>query len=239
MDPYDFHFATLEECGRYGGTVVVIDVCRAFTTAAYAFGSGVERILLAGTVEEALALRRRFPGSLVMGEVGGMPVDGFDLWNSPAQVSQTDLRGKTLIQRTSSGTQGVVRSTQATRLLAASFAVAGATVQAIRQAAPAPVTFVITGKYPEDPRFGQEDRACADYMAALLRGEMPDPQPYLTWLDDFKAVHRLAEWPEPERSQFMSDLALCTLVDRFPYALEVRREDDLLIMDKVNPFDAR
>ena len=47
------------------GVVVVIDVMRAFTTAAYAFGAGVVEIDLVTTVEEALAL----PG-FRMGEVG-------------------------------------------------------------------------------------------------------------------------------------------------------------------------
>jgi len=62
-------YATLDECGEVTGVVVVIDVCRAFTTAAYAFGAGYERILLAGMVAEALALRERFPDAQVMGEV--------------------------------------------------------------------------------------------------------------------------------------------------------------------------
>ena len=34
------HYATLESCHDATGTVVVIDVLRAFTTAAYAFAAG-------------------------------------------------------------------------------------------------------------------------------------------------------------------------------------------------------
>lgn len=228
----EMRFVTLEGCAEARGVVVVIDVCRAFTTAAYAFGSGAERILLAGTVDEALALRERFPGALVMGEVGGMPVEAFDLWNSPSQVEGLDLAGKTLVQRTSAGTQGIVRSTAAEHLLASSFAVAGATVRAIQAYQPREVTFVITGAYPEDPRFGLEDRACADYMAALLKGEPADPLNFMGWLDDFRAVHQLDTWPEPQRSQFYEDLKRCRQPDRFAYALMVRRQNGLLIMDR-------
>ena len=43
------------------GSVVVIDVLRAFTTAAYAFAAGAREILLTSTVEEAFALRARLP----------------------------------------------------------------------------------------------------------------------------------------------------------------------------------
>jgi len=79
------NFASLDTCHTATGLVVVIDVVRAFTTAAFAFAAGARRIILAGPVEQALALRERFPGALLMGESGGLLVPGFDLWNSPAQ----------------------------------------------------------------------------------------------------------------------------------------------------------
>lgn len=55
------------------GVVVVIDVMRAFTTAAYAFGAGIGEIELVARVEEALAA----PG-FRMGEVRGRLIPGFD-----------------------------------------------------------------------------------------------------------------------------------------------------------------
>jgi len=53
------------------GVVVVIDVLRAFTTAAYAFGAGIAEIELVATREEAFAA----PG-FRMGEVGGRLIPG-------------------------------------------------------------------------------------------------------------------------------------------------------------------
>lgn len=50
----------------------VVDVMRAFTTAAYAFGAGIGELELVSTVEEALAS----PG-FRMGEVGGRLIPGF------------------------------------------------------------------------------------------------------------------------------------------------------------------
>ncbi len=220
----EIHFATLDTCAEARGVVVVIDVVRAFSTAAYAFGAGADRILLAGTVEEALALRERTPGSLAAGEVGGLPVEQFDLWNSPSQMMQLDLSGRTLIQRTSAGTQGVVRSLRAEHLLAGSFVVAGATVRAIRRLAPRSVTFVVTGTRPIDPRFGNEDRACAEYMAALL-GSPEDGQvksaDYLGWQEEFFAIRSRDRLPEALEAQFMADVELCRQVDRFPFAMVV------------------
>jgi hypothetical protein len=58
------------------GAVVVIDVIRAFTTAAHAFASGASEIYLVGTVDEALAFKAAHPGTLAMGEAHGLRPDG-------------------------------------------------------------------------------------------------------------------------------------------------------------------
>ena len=69
------------------GTVVIIDVYRAFTTAAIAFSKGAEKIILVSEIEEALELKRNGIGSICMGEVGGMRPEGFDFGNSPFERS--------------------------------------------------------------------------------------------------------------------------------------------------------
>ena len=58
------------------GTVVIIDVFRAFTTAAIAFDRGAREIVLVAEVEEALDLRRRGIGDLLMGR-GGREAPGW------------------------------------------------------------------------------------------------------------------------------------------------------------------
>ena len=70
---------SLRNCTEASGTVVVVDVIRAFTVAAYAFAAGARDVLLVGTEEEALALRDRFPGAWAMGEVDGLKPEGVEL----------------------------------------------------------------------------------------------------------------------------------------------------------------
>jgi 2-phosphosulfolactate phosphatase len=220
---------TLESCSAATGAVVAIDVIRAFTTAAYAFAAGASDIILVGTVEEALALRERFPGALVMGEVDGLPVAGFDFDNSPTEIAAHDLSGRRLIQRTSAGTQGIVRSTLAERLLASSFVCAGATARYLRQLQPEMITFVITGiLYGRD---GDEDTACADYLTALLRAERPDPAPFIRRVYESTAGRLFTDPTHPEFSPI--DLERCAEVDRFDFALVVERREGLLIMSAV------
>jgi 2-phosphosulfolactate phosphatase len=235
----EFFRATNDTCHNIEGVAVVIDVLRAFSTAAHAFGAGATDILLAGSVGEALAMRERFPEALLMGEVEGLPVEGFDFSNSPAALQRADLSGKRMIQRTSAGTQGMVRSTNAEILLAGSFLVASATVRFIRALAPQSVTFVITGAASPDyvppegkpvPLFGDEDAACGDYMEALLRGEKPDPAPYLQRV---RQSHWGIIFSDPSRPEMPAeDLELCAQIDTFNFAMPVRRDSGLLVMEK-------
>jgi 2-phosphosulfolactate phosphatase len=221
-----FHRATLNTCGEASGMVVVIDVLRAFSTAAYAFANGADSITLAGTVEEALALREAMPGALVMGEVGGLPVEGFDLSNSPSELVKQDLTGRRLIQRTSHGVQGFIRSRRADFLLGGSLVCARATAQLIQRLGVDTVTFVLTGVEPDGS--GDEDAACADYLEALLRGEQPDPAPYIQRVYESVPGRIFADL---SRSEYpVVDLDYCTAVDRFAFALPVDRVDGPLIM---------
>ncbi len=50
---------------------IVIDVIRAFTVAHYAFIGGAKEILLAGTAEEAFALKETYPDYVLTGEEKG------------------------------------------------------------------------------------------------------------------------------------------------------------------------
>ena len=86
------------------GTTIIIDVFRAFTTAAVAFERGARQIILVAEIEEARQLRQQGAGDLCMGEVDGTKPAGFDFGNSPYELSQADVTGKTLIQSTRAGT---------------------------------------------------------------------------------------------------------------------------------------
>jgi 2-phosphosulfolactate phosphatase len=201
--------------------VVVIDVLRAFTTACWALHLGATRILAVDDPDHALALRARIEGALAAGEQDGRQLPGFDLGNSPSALAGVDLAGRTLVHRTSAGTQGLARTTGSGLVLAASFVNAAATVRALAAAAPREVTFVITGA--SLGRDGDEDLACAQLIAARLEGTDPDPGPYLTRVASSTAGRMFADgldWA-PE-----ADLRLACELDRFDTALRARPHED-------------
>jgi 2-phosphosulfolactate phosphatase len=223
QDSVEIKRATLDTCSAANGSVVVIDVMRAFTTAAYAFAAGARDIVLTGSVDEALSLRRQLPGALTMGEAGGLPIPGFDFGNSPSALVGAQLTGRRMIQRTSAGTQGVVRSSQADRLLACSLVCASATARCLRRCAPALVTFVITGLLPG--RDGDEDAACADFVQAMLQGPgaSPDCAPFIQRVRH-STVGRI--FADPAQPMFpAADLECCLAVDRFDFAMPVTHQE--------------
>jgi 2-phosphosulfolactate phosphatase len=231
----DIRHATLETCSAVTGTVVVIDVWRSFTTAACAFAAGARDIVVVASPEEAAALRHRFPSALLMGmsdSVVGPPAEGFDFGNSPIDIMDSDLSGRRLIQCTPNGTRGIVCSENAERLLASSFVCAGATVRYLKRQSPTEVTFV-------DTEPGMEDQACGEYMAALLRDETPDITTTLNeirqlGLERTRGLSARGVITETQGAGLMADLDCCLSLDRFDFAMLVRRQNGLLVMGVVS-----
>jgi 2-phosphosulfolactate phosphatase len=224
-----------EACGALRGVVVVIDVLRAFTTAGYAFGAGAREIVLVATIEEAEALRAADPGALLIGEVDGYPIDGFDFGNSPAQIVRRSFDRTRLVQRTTSGTCAAVAARGAELILAASFVCAEATVQHILQAEPAHVALVLSGRRGSSG--GADDLACADYLFARLRGEQPPAGPFLARVRESSAARRFLAGDQPAFPPDDLDLALA--IDRFDFAMAAEWRDGLLVLERTPPANGR
>ena len=212
------------ELETVAGPVVVVDVIRAFTTAAYAFGAGAEAIYLVAGVEEALEFAAARPGVLAMGENHGRRPDGFDFPNSPAMVSRADLRGRTLVQRTSAGTQGVVGASGASRLWAASLACASATARAVAAAGLGEPTYVITGCFADAPdTTGDDDRLTAEYIERARVGVALDPDATAqALLGTHEAARTLALGPDHCDPL---DIEFASRIDAFDFAMEVVRDE--------------
>ena len=221
--------ADLATCDTATGLVVAIDVLRAFTTAAYLFHAGVEEIILVASVREAFNLRRELPGCLIVGEVDGVRVRGFDLGNSPSEIETKVLTGKRAIQRTSAGTQGVVLASNAGAILAAALTNVSATVRYIRKLSPGSVTLIQTGLFPEEG-WGDEDAACADAIENMLAGRAVD------WTRTAGRVRssRSGLHYDGARPDFPPrDLEMALQVDRFGFAMLVEKRGDLHLLHQV------
>ncbi|BAS28661.1 2-phosphosulfolactate phosphatase [Limnochorda pilosa] len=110
---------------------VVVDVLRATTWVATALERGAWGVRPVPEVDEAFrlaaALREQGHAVLLAGERGGLPLPGFDLGNSPAELTQRDVAGRRLVLTTTNGTRALGQVASAGEVLVASLRNAGAT----------------------------------------------------------------------------------------------------------------
>ncbi|WP_432122733.1 2-phosphosulfolactate phosphatase [Streptomyces sp. S1] len=218
----DARFLGIPELAEVPSTAVVVDVMRAFTVAAWAFGRGAERIVLAGSLEEALALKARHPDWVALKD--GPPAPGFDAVNSPGLLRSADLGGRTVVQKTTAGTVGALAVKDASLVLCAGFVVAEATARLLRARECDRVTFVVTG---EDGR-AEEDLACARYIAGRAAGAGTDAAGFLRRAGESRAAAELREGVR--EGAHPDDVALCLELDRFPFAMVASVEDSLMTL---------
>jgi 2-phosphosulfolactate phosphatase len=212
-----------------GRIVVVIDVIRAFTTAAVAFERGVAEIACAPSVDAGRDLRRRLPGRLLVGESGGLRPADFDFGNSPFEMSAAPLAGRRLIQATTNGTVGLTRCPDPVALLAAAARNVAATARWITaHHGGAPWTILCTGRTAED-------RSCADHLADLLGGKAPDPAGLVAGVRVGAAEHaaRYARKPASEYVDLSRDLSFCCDVDRSDFAMVGELRDGHVVLTPV------
>jgi 2-phosphosulfolactate phosphatase len=206
----------IEGAKQAKGLTVIIDVFRAFSAACYVMEAGAQRILPVGAIEDAYRLKEVQPDWVLMGERGGVVQPGFDFGNSPKQVLEADLRGKTVVHTTSAGTQGIVLATGADEIITGSFVNAGAIVQYIQRANPETVSLVSMGLGGVKP--ADEDRLCAEYLRNALRGEPNDFPSIVHYMAHESKTGGFLDLQQ-EASAPKEDFDLCLQLDRFDFVL--------------------
>jgi 2-phosphosulfolactate phosphatase len=201
------------------GLVVIIDVFRAFSVAAYAFSRGAVASIPVADIDAARRLKAADPNRILLGERFAKPLPGFDCGNSPTELERIDVVGRTLVHTTHSGTQGLANAINADEVVTGALVNCAAIVRYIKARNPRQVTLVRMGQ--EASSRCDEDDLCAELLAARLRGEQPDVSNVRARLRNATSAQKFfdpaCDWA-PER-----DFELCTLVDRFDFVLRLDR----------------
>ncbi len=86
----------------YGDVVVIIDVLRATTLAPLLFEQGLETLFLTASLRTARSFAQNHD-LLLLGERGGVPLEGFHFGASPAELRHVDFSGKHVVMTTQNG----------------------------------------------------------------------------------------------------------------------------------------
>ena len=126
-----FSPAGLQPAEVAGRPVFVIDVLRATTTICAALHHGARAVVPVSTAEEAMRLAQTLgPTDVVLaGEQNSERIPGFSAGNSPLEMTEAIVRGKTLVMTTTNGTRALLATQSASEVFVAgavNLALAGA-----------------------------------------------------------------------------------------------------------------
>ncbi len=224
------------------GLVVIIDVMRAFTSAAFMMHLGAHKIILLAEPEAVLELKRD-KGYLAVGEVGGQPVPGCDLGNSPSHIlaAGRDLfAGRVVALRTSAGVTGAIAAARraspdgqsASGLILGSYITARATARYIHQLSPAPEVVSLVAMGNGGIQDTPDDEACADYLEHLLTGRAYDHVAALRRVVEHECTQKFLR---ADQAHFPpADPVYCLQRDLFSFVLLATLEDGQLVAQPVN-----
>ena len=132
-----------------------------------------------------------------------------------------DFRGKTIVQRTSAGTQGIVAASHANQLYAASLVTAEATVRSLLLGSPEQIALVAMGG--NGIKRTDEDELCAIHLRNRLEGRRSDRDAIRRVILAGGETERFCDPARPYLHPEDVDIALD--IDRYDFAVRVDFED--------------
>lgn len=107
-----------------GRTVFVIDILRATTAMCAALAHGAKAVIPVASSEEAVRLAQTIGSTdvLLAGERNCIRIPGFQLGNSPLEMTEDAVRGRTIIMTTTNGTKAMLATQGAGAVYAAAAA---------------------------------------------------------------------------------------------------------------------
>lgn len=218
----------IEGAKQARGLTVIIDVFRAFSVEAYFLAGGAESVIPVGDAAVAYHLKSDNPEMILCGERHGKILPGFDVGNSPSNLLNMDIAGKTVIHTTSAGTQGIANAIHADEILGGCLLNARATAEYIRNSGAAEVSLVCMGLEALSP--AGEDTLCANYIKSLLKGITLDMD---SEIENLKTTTG-AKFFDPEQNDVFpqKDFFMCTEVDKFNFVMRLQKENGNAYMKK-------
>jgi 2-phosphosulfolactate phosphatase len=213
------------------GLTVIVDVFRAYTTAAYLFANQAEKIFIVSKVETARKLKEKLDKPVLIGERKGIKIKDFDFNNSPYFISQHNFSGKEIILSTSAGTKGIIAAKNADEIITGSFVNIAAAAEYIRVKRPELVSLVAMGnngikEADEDNLYVQELKKILNDKKSLTEAEikirLKSPAG-----DRFFAEDTQSEMPK-------EDFEYCLKINKFDFVIKADKiEDDIYQLKKI------
>ncbi len=222
-----------------GQIAVVLDILRASSTIVTALGNQALRVIPVVEPQEAFQLRHKAGDCILGGERKGYKIDGFDLGNSPAEYSEENIAGRTIVLSTTNGTKAALWAKEACKIIIGSFLNMDAVCDHITSR-PNDITIVCAGR---EGNPSLEDMACAGMIVSMIGStyQLTDAAK-AAWYTFEKARQTglTAFVSQTEHGRYLneigmgSDIALCTNLNKFPILPELKDGAITLKLPKSN-----
>ncbi len=158
----------LTPTGNYRDVVVLVDVLRTCTVAPLLFERGLTELALTPSLRTARAAARE--GWLLLGERQGVPAEGFNYGNSPAELAGIDVMGKRAVMVSENAPRWLPQIADARRVLLGSLYNAAAVAEVASRQALESIDLVGSG-FEGEPDL--DDALAAGVLAAMLAERLP------------------------------------------------------------------
>ena len=206
--------------GPVNGAAALIDIFRSTSSIPIILDRGATEVIPTRTVKEARTLKKKIPGSLLVGERYGFRVPRFDIGNSPHEILSADLKDKTVIFTSTNGTMVLQKIKMASFVYTASFINHSASLEALMKTNE-DINLFMSGR-PDGAAV--EDEIYAHFLKDEIEGKHPDPEEALDRVRNCNGAKRL------RMMGFSDDIEACLKMDsvKFP----TRYRDGRIICEK-------
>ncbi len=216
------------------GCTVVIDVFRAYTCASIMLSFSPAELRLEEDPAQCLRLKGN-QDYLAVGEIDGVPVEGFDLGNSPSAIAARGrefFEGRKVVLRTSAGVRGVFAAREkADSIWAGSYTTAGALARVLRREAPEKVHLVAMGWSGQGKT--PEDEQCALCLHSLLDRSVA--YNHAAALGEIMGHEAARKFLRGDKEHFPAeDVSWCLQRDLFDFAMKVDDSAGALRILRIN-----
>ncbi len=207
---------------------VIIDVFRAFTTAAYVLERYPTTYMMTTQSEVISRLASNLMNPLMIGKAEQGTDIIYHIPNSPTRVQGTEITNRNILHRTAAGAKGILLAQNADIVLAVGLVNADATVEYIKTLTNPKITIIPMGHEGTTPSL--EDHLCALYMEGLIYGEKINLTPFMPVLREGSGQYFFSEdqWQYP-----CEDFECCLETGRFDFAIQAMVQDDYAILTSI------
>ncbi len=206
--------------GEYGDVVVLIDVLRSCTVAPILFDNGLKELYLCPSLRTSRKAAAE-KGLLLLGERGGLVPEGFNYGNSPTELRQVNMAGRSAVMISENAPKTLPAVAGAKHVLLGSFYNADAVMARGLELATEEIALVCCGFGGEEDL---DDVLVAGYLAGRLKQRLPEASPLgAGWM----CLSLLKTFPDPlealwysragqalRRLELAGDLVVASLISR-------------------------